>query len=208
MVKMYGEGEYYHCYNRGVNRGMIFHDTDDYGYFLSLFRRHLSHDKSYDKTRRPYPHYTEQVELVAYCLMPNHYHLLLFLKEKDGIKQLMRSVMTAYSTYFNKRYARTGKLFEGHFLASRIASNEYLWHVSRYIHLNPLDVAEDPMRYAYSSVAYFGGAKTAQWLHPEHLIDAAGRQAYIASLEDEDNQSYHKLMHALNHQLAQSPAKE
>lgn len=200
-VKQYGEGEFYHCYNRGVDRQPIFRDDDDYGYFLSLFKRHLSLEPVRDRTRRPYPHYVEKVELVAYCLMSNHYHLLLHLKEIDGIELLMRSVMTAYSRYYNLRYGRTGTLFEGSFLASRITSDEYFWHVSQYIHLNPLDIGQDPQQYEYSSLPYFRGDKVAEWVHPEWLVQTPReRSAYVDSLID--HEEYHKLQHILGHQLA------
>lgn len=200
-IKEYGEGEFYHCYNRGVNKDRIFRNNNDYGYFLGLFKRHLSEEPARDKTRRPYPHYVDQVELVAYCLMPNHYHLLLYLKEKEGIECLMRSVMTAYSAYYNRRYGRTGALFEGRFLASRIASNTYLWHASRYIHLNPLDIHADPLRYEFSSVAYFLGDKYAEWLHPEWLVQTnIERRKYQDSLIDQEE--YHQLQHILKDQLA------
>lgn len=201
MVKQYGEGEFYHCYNRGVNGQNIFQSSDDFGYFLSLFKRHLSIEQAYDRTRRPYPHYVDKVELVAHCLMPNHYHLLLHLKEIDGIELLMRSVMTAYSGYFNRSYDRTGKLFEGHFLASRITSDEYLWHVSQYIHLNPLDIGRDPLQYEYSSLLYFRGDRAAEWIHPEWLVQTPEeRLAYVKSLVD--HEEYHELRHAISHQLA------
>ena len=201
IVKQYGEGEFYHCYNRGVNGQDIFQSPDDFGYFLSLFKRHLSSEPARDRTRRLYPHYAGKVELAAYCLMPNHYHLLLYLKEVDGIELLMRSVMTAYSGYFNRNYSRTGKLFEGHFLASRITSDEYLWHVSQYIHLNPLDIGQDPQKYEYSSLLYFRSDRASEWVHPEWLVRTSDeRSAYVKSLVDHED--YHELRHAISHQLA------
>lgn len=200
-VKYYGSEQFYHCYNRGAGKGTIFHDEDDYGYFLSLFKRHLSIEPAHDKARRRYPHYADKVDLVAYCLMPNHYHLLLYLKDLNGIELLMRSVMTAYSRYYNLRYERTGTLFEGSFLASRITSDEYLWHVSQYIHLNPLDIGRDPYSYEYSSLEYFQGSRYAEWLHPEWLVESVDeREAYIRYIAEHED--YHKLRHKLNHQLA------
>lgn len=200
-LKTYGEDQYYHCYNRGVGKMDIFIDDDDYAYFLSLMKRHLSVQPSRDSVRRPYPHYRDAVELVAYCLMPNHFHLLLYQKEQHGIEKLMRSVMTAYSRYFNLKQNRGGTLFEGRYLASHVGSNEYLWHVSRYIHLNPLDIRQDPRTYKYSSIAYFSGNKSAEWLRPERLIDDGGeREAYLKSLDD--GADYHQLRDQLKHLLA------
>lgn len=179
----------------------IFRDSDDYGYFLSLFARHLSLEPKQDKTRRPYPHYLSEVELVAYCLMPNHYHLLLYLKELTGIERLMRSVMTAYSRYVNLKYGRSGALFEGEFLASRVSSDAYLWHISRYIHMNPLDVGKNPLLYKYSSLEYFRAEKVAEWLHPERLVSSQSEiNEYVASLGDAAE--YHELQNQLKAELA------
>ncbi len=200
-MKVYAEGNYYHVYNRGVNTELIFIDDLDYRYFLSLFKQRLCREQARDKTRRPIAHFYTDVELVGYCLMPNHYHLLLYLKEKSGIESLMRSVMTAYSGYFNKKYSRRGKLFQNHFLASRITSDEYLLHVSRYIHLNALDVGREATEYPYSSVRYFSGERFAEWVHPEHIVDSAlERSWYISDLDDEAD--HHRLYHHLKHELA------
>lgn len=200
-LKEYGEGEFYHCYNRGANKEPVFRDDNDYSYFLSLFKRHLSSKPVRDKTRREYPHYKDQIDLVAYCLMSNHYHLLVYLKERDGMEYLMRSVMTAYSRYFNRRYKHSGVVFEGRYLASRISSDTYLWHVSRYIHLNPLDIGLNPLHYKFSSIAYYLGDKYAEWLHPECLVQTNSERAkYMSSLIDQ--KEYHEFYHALRHELA------
>jgi len=205
IVKVYGADQFYHCYNRGVNRQDIFIDDDDYGYFLSLFRRHLSLKPTQDKTRRPYPHYYDEVELVAYCLMKNHYHLLIYLKDTKGAEHLMRSIMTAYSRYFNIRYSRTGSLFEGNFLAARITSDDYLWHVSRYIHLNPLDIGQQPLDYTYSSIGYYAGKKSAEWLHEDKLVETPQeRHQYLDSIRDNNKKDYQKLINRIDHQLATS----
>lgn len=201
IVKKYGEGEYYHVYNRGVNKNLIFYDELDYGYFLSLFKKYLSPEPARDKSRRLLPNYAQEVELVAYCLMPNHYHLMFYLKEKPGIEHVMRSVMTAYSMYINRRHKRVGSLFQNHFLASRITSDRYFWQVARYIHLNPLDIHENPLSYAYSSIEYIRGSKAAEWLHVSHLVESNGdRERFIASLRD--SEEYHELYHNLRHELA------
>jgi len=168
--KVYGTDQYYHVYNRGVNRQDIFLEPEDRFYFLSLFKRHLSAEPEIDSHGRPFAKYDNEVKLVAFCLMPNHFHLLFYLLEPDGIIHIMRSVMTSYTMYFNKKYQRTGGLYEGVFLASRISNDGYLWHVSRYIHLNPMDIGADFRQYPYSSIDYFVGNKNASWLHPEKLV--------------------------------------
>ena len=178
----------------------IFREEIDYNYLLSLFKMYLSKEPV-QRHGRVLANYSEQVDLVAYCLMTNHYHLLVYLKEGDGLQKLMQSVMTAYSMYFNRKYKRVGGLFESRFLASRITSDVYLWHVSRYIHLNPTDIKQDYMTYPYSSMGYFTGEKHAEWLHPEWLVETQDdRRRYRESLADDED--WHELYHRLRHELA------
>ena len=201
IVKEYAEDSYYHVYNRGVNKELIFKDDLDYEYFLGLFKQRLSREPARDRTRRPVAHFYQKVELVAYCLMPNHYHLLLYLKDKDGIERLMRSVMTAYSGYFNRRHGRVGKLFQNHFLASRISSDAHLMQVSWYIHSNALDIGRSVTSYPYSSIRYFGGSKNAEWVHPERIVtNHHERSLYLIDLAREAD--HHELYHRLKHELA------
>lgn len=185
IVKYYGEGSYYHAYNRGVNKEAIFHSPDDFAVFLSLFKRHLSKEPKTDKYGRQYVHYLGAIDLIAFCLMKNHFHLLVYLKERSGLEDLMRSTMTAYSMYFNKKYDRVGSLFQNHFLATRIDNDPYFWHISRYIHLNPAGVGENSSTYQYSSLPYFIGEKVASWLHPEHIIQTKqDQQSYSDFVND------------------------
>jgi REP element-mobilizing transposase RayT len=186
VVKIYGADEYYHVYNRGVNKLGIFCNVEDYWYFIGLFKRHLSDENVTDRKFRDVKKFDNEIELVAFCIMPNHFHLLCFLKEPEGLVHLMRSVMTAYTMYFNKKYKRTGKLCEGAFLAARIDSDDYLWQVSRYIHLNPMDIGKDYRTYPYSSLPYYSGDLTADWIKSERLIKKyqSDRNKYLEFVED------------------------
>jgi putative transposase len=175
-VKVYGENRYYHVYNRGVNKQDIFLEDVDYHYFLGLLKRHLSPEQTTDKYGRVARNYAQEVELNAYCLMPNHYHLLFYLKEKAGLAHLMRSIMTNYAMYFNRKYDRSGGLYEGVFLAAPITNDYYLWHVTRYIHLNPVGIGKKFRAYPYSSLGYYAGEKTGLWIHPERLVESAEEQ--------------------------------
>lgn len=186
LVREYGAGEYYHVYNRGALKSDIFREEADYTYLLSLFKKYLSPNQATDYYGRVLPNYHDKIELVAYCLMPNHYHLFVYLLEDDGLVKLMQSVMTAYGSYFNKKYGRSGRLFETQFLASRVTEEPYLLHITRYIHLNPLDIAGANYRtYPYSSIGYFLDSKHADWVHPERVMDMTPRekQYYEAFLE-------------------------
>jgi len=171
VVKEFAADSYYHVYNRGVYHQNVFMTEKDSSSFLNLFKIYLSEEQVHDINRRPVPHLRENVELLAYCLMPNHFHLLIYNKKSEGLTSLMRSVMTAYSIYFNKSHKRRGVLFESSYKASLIQNDDYLWHISRYIHLNPQDIGEDYKTYLYSSYPYYIGLKHAEWINPKKILE-------------------------------------
>lgn len=159
---------YYHVYARGASKQQIFLEEQDYIYFLSLFERYLSKQQAVSKTGMAYPNYYREIDLVCYCLVTNHFHILLYQQEEGGMTKLMRGIMTSYSRYFNIKYKRSGALFESRYKASRIDQQNYLEHISRYIHLN----TRYWKNYPYSSIGYYIKAKalTPEWLHPERIL--------------------------------------
>lgn len=167
IEKTYAEDSFYHVFNRGVEKRNIFIEDIDYKYFLHLFERYLNNEKKLDKYYREAPSYSENIELVAYCLMPNHFHMLVYQKDKDAMQKFMRSIGTAYSMYFNKKYKRVGNLFQDRYKAVLINDNSYFAHISRYIHLNPLDIKKDFRLYPYSSLnAWIEDTQRPNWLKP------------------------------------------
>src|ERR1035437_8024179 len=94
VLKIDIEQSYYHVYARGRGRQPVFRDDEDYRVFLNLLKRHLSIDEVTDKYGKPYPHLRGQVELLAYCIMPNHFHLLLHQEIQGSMSRLMRGIMT------------------------------------------------------------------------------------------------------------------
>lgn len=185
--KKYVEHSFYHVYNRGLNKQDIFNDDDDYRVFMNLLKRDLGTETKVNKRGWVYPNYHDNLELLTYCLMPNHFHLLIHTKDDPRLlAELMRSVITAYVMYFNKKTKRKGRLFEQHYRASRITSDEYLWHISRYIHLNPLDIGEDYKKYPYSSIGYYMGKKSSDWVKPDEILDMfkESKEDYEQFLED------------------------
>lgn len=155
-VKEYAPNSYYHVYNRGVEKRTIFLDEQDYLFFTKLLRKYL--DPSYSNSPGAIirPSYASSILLLAYCLMPSHFHLLLYqLDDEKALERLFRSLMTGYVMYFNKKYHRTGPLFQGRYKASLINDDTYLYHISRYIHLNPLDVNKQYTSYPYSSFGVY-----------------------------------------------------
>ena len=116
---------YYHVYNRGHNKQTIFYDAKDYRRYLKRLGEYLK---------------KHEVTLLAYCLMPNHLHLLLRQDGDELIDRFIHRLHTAYTMYFNKKYEKVGAVFQGRFKAKLINTDEYLLHVSRYIHSNPMEL--------------------------------------------------------------------
>ena len=131
-------GHYYHLYNRGANGQPIFFNGGNWGYLLRLLRRYFTPDL---------------IEVVCYCLMPNHYHLLVHLKTDDLGKKIMQPFTVAYTKAINKQQGRTGPLFQGPFQARLVDRDDYLLHLSRYIHLNPVlaGLVAQPQDWVFSS---------------------------------------------------------
>ena len=159
-IREYDAPAYYHIYNRGAGGAKIFHDAQDKRKFISLLQRYLDDAES--------KYATYDIELLAYCVMSNHFHLLLFQDaQPDEITRFMRSVSTAYSMYYNLRYKNKGHVFQSVFRAVRITDESHLAHISRYIHLNP----ETYKTYKWSSLRYYLENEPPMWLHPERLLD-------------------------------------
>ena len=117
-------GHYYHIYNRGSNRELIFRESENYKFLLSRVKDYSSRFK---------------IAVIAYCLMPNHYHFLLRQDGLDSISLFIQRTFNSYSKAFNKAYQRTGTLLEGPFKSIHIEKENHLIHLCRYIHRNPLE---------------------------------------------------------------------
>lgn len=148
----FSEGEYYHLYNRGTDKRVIFLEDHDYKRFVALLYV-CNSVNSVDITKhfREGSSFTELfeiertdtlVDIGTYCLMPNHFHILVREKREGGIVKFMLKLSTAYSMYFNKRNERTGSLFEGKFKARHADTDEYLKYLFAYIHLNPVKMVD------------------------------------------------------------------
>ncbi len=140
---------FFHVYNRGVDKRTIFADAADYKRFIELLyvanstapidMRSLRerHTSVFDFER-----VNTLVSIGAYCLMPNHFHILITSQIDGGISSFLSKVSTGYSMYFNKRYERTGALFQGKFKSQYADSDEYLKYLYSYIHLNPVKLID------------------------------------------------------------------
>jgi putative transposase len=144
---VFAEGEYYHVYNRGVEKRKIFLDKSDHKRFTRLLYAANSttevHVSNYQGiSLMEMPRGDTIVDIGAWCLMPNHFHLLLKEKSEKGISLFMKKLLTGYSMYFNAKNHRRGKLFEGKFSAKHLDSDNYLKYQYTYIHLNPVGIIE------------------------------------------------------------------
>ncbi len=147
----FAQGEYYHIYNRGTDKRNIFLDNEDRERFLSLLFLCNSgiplHRSDRQGTTLPKilatPRETTLVDIGAYCLMSNHFHLLVHEQTEGGISLFMQKLSTAYTMYFNRRNERKGSLFEGTFRAKHISDDNVLKYLFAYIHLNPIGIVED-----------------------------------------------------------------
>lgn len=196
ILKHYTPDAYYHIYNRGVNKRRIFLEDYDYKVFLNLLKRYLDIKPHTDNKGREYEHLRGKVELLAYCLMPNHLHLLLYAHDQQSISRLLTGVMTSYSMYFNKKYQRVGPLFQGRFKASGITNDAYLQHISRYIHLNP----KAYKKYPYSSYADYVGERQTAWLQSNRILELFNRDSYEAFVADYED--YKEQLDEVKHSLA------
>lgn len=157
--EVFAAGEYYHVYNRGVDKRKIFHHAGQYKRFIDTIKNILDTGSAtltnsiIDKNVA----LSAKIKLICYCLMPNHYHFILKQKVDDGISEFMHKLNTSYTKFYNISNKRSGRLFEYTFKARHIESEEILLHVSRYIHLNPLiaNLTSDLRKYRWSSYRYF-----------------------------------------------------
>jgi len=141
-------GEYYHVFNRGVEKRPIFMDKEDYLRFLYILNNFNTPEsafntKKYSKKPRLYTRgrtSSKLVEIENWCFMPNHYHLCLRQLSDAGISKFLQKVMTGYTMYFNKKYKRSGVLFQGKTKSRYIDREKYLNYLHYYIDLNPLEL--------------------------------------------------------------------
>ncbi len=203
----FSEDEFYHVYNRGVEKRKIFMSGHDYERFMALLYVANSSNtlqlSDFRHKRRlelfVMPRTSTLVDIGAYCLMPNHFHLLIREKKQGGISTFMLKLGTAYSMYFNKKYQRSGPLFSKPFKATHVTRDVHLRHLFVYTHLNPLELIDrnwkDHMRvgstrkeghlesYEYSSYLDYMGSERPQ----ASILTKATFPKYFNSMTDFKN---------------------
>lgn len=208
LRKIYQKNGYYHIYNRGVEKRNIFEDPQDYSVFLTYIKNYLmpkdeenlkeiivdnnksSKEKSQARKLLRLNNFNDQIQLLCYCLMPNHFHFLIKQDYEYSIDEFMNSLGTRYTMYFNKKYKRVGPLYQSSYKAVLIESEQQLLWITHYIHRNPLSNKSFSNNQPSSLPEYLGLRKT-NWIHTEEILDYFSKtnptlsyKAFVANAEE------------------------
>jgi len=186
------KGYFYHIYNRGANKNTIFTDNKDYETFIQILAYYLTFP-----TGRPFSMFdhlettakikvrnldSNNIALCAFCLMPNHFHLLIKQvfddKEINSISNLMRRLTITYAMYFTNKYKHSGVIFQGKFKNILVDSDTQLLYLSKYIHRNSFENqgSEPIAKYKYSSYPiYLDPTKAPEWLNVKEILSLFSR---------------------------------
>jgi len=203
IVREFVKDGKYHVFNRGVDKRILFLDDEDYNmfyYYLFIYVTPL------EKVLRRYhnlpirlfnKNMAKEIDLLAYCLMPNHFHLLVRQRSEKSLAQFMKQITNAYAQYFNTKYKRAGSLFEGRYKTVRVVKDEQLVHLSRYIHLNPVvaGLTQEP-EYEWSSYGEYIDDPARKICHTKVVLDYfPSVYAYKKFVHDEKD--YRKKLHEI-----------
>jgi putative transposase len=168
---LFTPGSYYHLYNRGANRSRIFLSPANYDYCIRLMQQCC---------------HRYGVTMIAYCLMPTHYHFLARQDSEQPLSRFVNVLFNGYTQALNRQQNRTGTLFEGRFCHVLVDRDEYLTHLCRYIHLNPVraGLVAGPREWAYSD---YGGwvSDSPDAFVREHFDDGVAYEAFVSDYQDE-----------------------
>ncbi len=184
-------GQYYHILSRSIAKFKIFNNSDDYNRFLELLDldRFSEFQYKYSKFKRLSLQHQKSitdnligsskiVEIVAYCIMPTHFHLLLKQTADKGITNYLKRLLDGYTRYFNIKYHRTGPLWEGRFKNVLVNNDEQLLHLTRYIHLNPVsaNLVKKPEQWVFSSYQEYIDLKTKGLCEIDDLVELSPKK--------------------------------
>jgi putative transposase len=223
-LKIYLSDTYYHVYNRGVEKRPIFIDDTDYAILLSYLKTYLlpkdeqtllttignataswkERDRALKLLRLN--NFSGNIRLLSYCLMPNHYHMLIWQKPEMGMDEFMNSLWTRYTMYFNKKYHRVGPLFQSVYKAVQVQNEEQLLYLTRYIHRNP--IAKRSLRkpasqglalrsYPWSSYPDYLGVRKTEWINTTTILSywkSDQNHAYESFILDADEEQSAKIV--------------
>lgn len=188
---------YYHIYNKVVENRKLFNDQEDYEVFLSYLKDYLSPPPDPSKVKKTFsvkgrtfegvPHqpknYFNKIELTAYSLLPDHFHLLIKEVVKGSYEKLMRSLNTRYAIYYNKKYQRRGSIFVGPYKLKGVNNMSEVVYLTRHFHKEPIKVSEKNLDFKlFSSYRQYLGETEASWIKPKYAL------SFYESIEN----SFHK----------------
>ena len=204
-IKEYAMNAWYHLYNRGVDKQPIFRDDQDYAVFLSYLKTYLEpkdeeglrsvlanptaswREKDISIKLLLLNNFFEKLDLLAYCLMLNHFHFLVYQSDANMIDQFLNSLGTRYTMYINKKYKRIGPLFQGVYKAVRVVTDEQLLYLTRYIHRNPLSLCRKSASqgqalrsWTYSSYHEYLLLRETSWVKPEQILTHFGKKKQVS----------------------------
>lgn len=192
-------GEYYHIFNRGVEKRIVYSTKRDYQRFIETIiyyqddiHPQMRFSYQHRPTLKPFAQHTKTspVDLIAYVLMPTHFHLLLKQTTDNGISLFISKLTNSYTKYYNTKHKRVGPLFQGSFKAVRVEDDNQLIHLSRYIHLNPVIdyLAKDLRSYLHSSYPEYVGMTQHAYCQKEEVLSHFSKkdpyEQFVLSQED------------------------
>ncbi|MDP1722121.1 MAG: transposase [Candidatus Gottesmanbacteria bacterium] len=222
-TKQYEEDARYHLYNRGVDKQKIFRDRQDHSVFLSYLKTYLEPKDEItlratimDETASwrakgqaikllRLNNFYDNLTLLSYCLMPNHFHFLVHQRDEDGIDRFVNSLGTRYTMYFNKKYKRVGPLFQGVYKAVLVKTDDQLLYLSRYIHRNPLGLDKSKIlasqglalrSWEYSSYKEYLALRQTKWVNRKEILTQFGKkgttsyQSFVEGFDENENAAY------------------
>lgn len=192
-IKVYVDNGYYHIYNRGVEKRLIFQDSEDYSVFLSYLKEYLTPKDEQElrqklsDTNTSYKekdkilkllrlnNFHGEITLLAYCLMPNHFHFFINQKNAFSIDKFMQSLCTRYTMYFNRKYRRVGSLFQAVYKAVLVQTESQFIYLSKYIHKQALALQGETLqgweeRQPCSFREYLG-IRITGWVKPQEVLE-------------------------------------
>ncbi|HCM82613.1 MAG: hypothetical protein UW37_C0014G0005 [Candidatus Gottesmanbacteria bacterium GW2011_GWA2_44_17] len=209
-------GEIYHIFNRSVGQQSIFSNSSFYTRFCDLMSYYRFDKPPYrfsEYIRLPmqaqlesYKRLTSQkqlVDILTFCIMPNHFHMLLRQKQDDGIRRFATIIQNAYAKYFNTKTNRSGAVFQAMFKSVRIETDDQLLHVARYIHLNPYSAKivtslSDLENYPWSSFVIYMGHLKGDWMEQNTLL-SYGKTIEALKKYTFDQADYQRLLSVESH---------
>jgi putative transposase len=181
-------GDYYHIYNRAVSGNLLFIEEQNYWFFISKIKKYL----------------LNSADILAYCLMPNHYHFVVLLNKAD-LSRCMQRLAMSYTASFNKVFDRAGHLFQGRFQIRQIGDMRYLDQVTTYIHLNPVTAGmiKHPAEWDKSSYLEYIGDRRVDFINPKIVLDLYGSGNDPFLIENQMN--YRKYIEELSFDESKAP---